>query len=111
MRVLSMVLASLLAATAPVAVAANDEETETPEVLPDGPGRDETFYFCTACHASAIIRQQGMSRALWDDSLNWMTERHGMPKLEGGEREVILNYLSTAFPPRQKGRSNPFLKQ
>jgi hypothetical protein len=27
-----------------------------------------------------------------------MTERHGMPKLEGKERETILDYLEKAFP-------------
>ncbi|MET0866463.1 MAG: hypothetical protein ABWY35_00080, partial [Pseudorhodoplanes sp.] len=58
--------------------------------------------------------QQGMTRAQWDDSLNWMTTRHGMNPLQGADRKLILDYLETHFPPatRAGGRdsSNPFLK-
>jgi hypothetical protein len=85
-------------------------EDEGPESFPEGPGRDETFYLCTACHGGALVRQQGMSRELWDESMSWMTERHGMPTLEGEDRRVILDYLTLAFPPRRRGPPNPFLK-
>jgi hypothetical protein len=36
-----------------------------------------------------------------------------MPKLEGREREAILNYLEKAFPESEqpRGWQNPFLKQ
>lgn len=87
---------------------------EAPEEFPDHPGRDDTFYTCTACHAFGLVAQQGMSRARWDGTLDFMTERHGMPKLEGKEREAVLDYLERAFPERTPvGRSwqNPFLKQ
>ncbi|MET0277694.1 MAG: hypothetical protein ABW198_05100 [Pseudorhodoplanes sp.] len=87
---------------------------ESPEDLPPGNGRDETFYGCTACHGFKIVAQQGMTRAQWDDSLNWMTTRHGMNPLQGADRKLILDYLETHFPPatRAGGRdsSNPFLK-
>ncbi|HEX7006782.1 MAG TPA: hypothetical protein VF274_06575 [Alphaproteobacteria bacterium] len=85
-------------------------EDEGPESFPDGPGRDETFYLCTACHSGALIRQQGMSREQWDESISWMTERHGMPKLDGEDRRVVLDYLTRTFPPRRRGPPNPFLK-
>jgi mono/diheme cytochrome c family protein len=83
---------------------------ETPEDLPPGPGREETFYTCTACHGAALIKSQGLNRAAWDDLLTFMTERHGMPALEGAERSRILDYLASAFPPRRRQPANPFLK-
>jgi cytochrome c553 len=87
---------------------------EKPEQYPEGPNREEAFNFCTACHGFRIVAAQGMSRARWDETLAWMTERHNMPKLEGQEREKILDYLATAFPERQRapgGWRNPFAPQ
>lgn len=87
---------------------------EEPEEFPDAPGREETFYFCTACHNFKLVAQQGMSRMRWDGTLDFMTERHGMPKLEGKDRESILDYLAQAFPESTdsgRGWQNPFLKR
>ncbi|MEX2127160.1 MAG: hypothetical protein WD871_02815 [Xanthobacteraceae bacterium] len=86
---------------------------EEPEEFPDLPGREDTFYFCVACHNFKLVAQQGMSRHRWDSTLNMMTERHGMPKLEGKEREIILRYLESAFPESEapQGWQNPFLKR
>jgi hypothetical protein len=86
---------------------------EEPDEFPDAPGREETFYFCTACHNFKLVAQQGMSRMRWNGTLDFMTERHGMPKLEGKDREVILDYLTQAFPQSNEsghGWRNPFLK-
>lgn len=86
---------------------------EEPEEYPDLPGREDTFYFCVACHNFKLVAQQGMSRHRWDSTLNMMTERHGMPKLEGEDREIILRYLEKAFPESEapQGWQNPFLKR
>lgn len=85
---------------------------ETPEALPDGKGRDETFYLCTACHGTAIIRQQGMPRQRWDETFDWMIEKHRMPDPGAADRSLIVDYLAQAFPPRQqRGRANPFLNR
>ncbi len=87
---------------------------EDPEDFPDGPGRDDAFYACSACHAFKLVASQGFSRERWDETVSYMTERHGMPKLEGKDREIILNYLATTFAPRpdrNRGFQNPFLKQ
>jgi hypothetical protein len=85
---------------------------ETPEQFPAGRGRDEAFYACTACHNFRLVAAQGLSRRQWDESLNWMTERHGMPPLAGQNRETILDYLEAAFRPGAAGRGggwrNPF---
>jgi hypothetical protein len=40
---------------------------ESPEDLPAGNGREETFYACTACHGFKIVAQQGLTRGGWDD--------------------------------------------
>jgi mono/diheme cytochrome c family protein len=81
------------------------------EDFPAGKGREETANMCAACHSGRIVSQQGMSRAQWDETLDVMTERHKMPKLEGEERALILDYLAAAFPARaRRGTPNPFLK-
>ena len=94
-------------ALSPMAVAQTEE---TPESLPEGPGREETFYGCVACHGTAIIRQQGMTRERWDETLRVMTTKHGMADYDGEMRELILDYLATNFPPRRRAPVNPFLQ-
>ncbi len=86
---------------------------EKPEDYPAGPGRDDTFYACTACHGFKIVAQQGQSRRQWEETLDWMTERHNMPRVEGDLRKVVLDYLEAAFPPRKSpgGWQNPFQKR
>jgi hypothetical protein len=86
---------------------------EAPEDLPAGAGRDETFYACTPCHGFKLVAQQGMNRRQWDETLDWMTEKHGMPKLEGDDRKLILDYLEATYPqqaPAGRGSPNPFLR-
>lgn len=99
-----MTLAALLAAPA----RADDRGIED---FPPGAGREETANLCAACHSGRIVSQQGMTRAQWDETLELMTARHKMPKIEGEERKLILDYLAQAFPARQRrGTPNPFLK-
>lgn len=89
-----------------------EQITEMPEALPEGHGREDTFYRCTACHSTAVIRRSRLSRDRWDELMDWMTERHGMPPLEGDERRLVVDYLAGAFPPqeqRRRGPANPFL--
>ena len=85
---------------------------ENPEEFPAGPGRDDTFYACTACHGFKLIAQQGMNRRQWEDSLQLMVDKHGMPQLPAKDRDIVLNYLETTFPPRaptnRGGWQNPF---
>ena len=109
--------ATFLAAATLVAFAQAQNFTprdESPEEFPAGAGRDETFYACTACHSFKLVAQQGMNRRQWDDTLNWMTTKHGMPALEGKDRELVLNYLEATYPPRapeRGGWQNPFLNR
>ncbi len=85
---------------------------DTVETLPPGKGQEETFYMCAACHGTALIKQQGMSRELWEASFQLMIDRHGMAKPDDADRALIIDYLAENFPPRRKGRGgdNPFLK-
>ena len=78
------------AAPAPAAEAVED--------LPAGPGREETFGLCSACHAYRLVSNQGMTRERWDETLTWMTQRHNMPDLQGADRALILDYLAKAHP-------------
>jgi hypothetical protein len=85
---------------------------EAPEDFPDAPGREDAFYACTACHGFKLVAAQGMSRARWDDTMDFMVRQHKMPPLRAKERAVVLDYLARAFPERTPARSfqNPFLK-
>lgn len=87
---------------------------ENPEEFPVGSGRDDTFYTCTACHNFKLVAQQGMNRGQWDDIITMMNQKHGMPKLEGKDRETILNYLEATYPPTAAGAGgwqNPFVNR
>jgi hypothetical protein len=85
---------------------------ETADDIPDFPGREETFHYCIACHSFRVVGRQGMSRERWDQTLDWMTEKHSMGKLEGDDRRLILDYLEKAYPPAALqapgGWVNPF---
>lgn len=103
---LMMAIAGILPAQA--------QTEETPEDYPAGAGRDETFYACTACHGFKLVAQQGMNRRQWDESINLMISRHGMPAPEAKDRDTILDYLEQTFPQRTTpsggGFRNPFMK-
>ena len=66
--------------------------------LPPGPGREDVFYRCKACHSLMIVKQQGLDREGWDESLEWMVEEQGMTPIEDAAiRNRVLDYLSTHF--------------
>ncbi len=106
----TMSLATVALAQVPAPTFTPSEERPTD--YPDGPGRDEAFYACTACHNFKLVAAQGMTRAQWDDSLSWMTSRHNMPDVQGADRQLLLDYLEKNFPPKPPSRAggwrNPF---
>jgi hypothetical protein len=103
------VLGAALAAALALPAAAFDD----PEDMPEGPGREEAFYTCIACHSMQVVTRQGMTRPMWEDTLRLMVERHGMPELEPDERALILSYLAEHFPAAapggRRGWTNPFV--
>jgi cytochrome c len=72
--------------------------------LPLGRGREQVFYSCQACHSLAIVKQQGLSRDSWDESLTWMVEKQAMPPLDPDDRKLILDYLATHYGLETSGR-------
>lgn len=80
-------------------------QEETPETLPDFPGREETFGYCIGCHSMKVVSRQGMDRVRWDDTLRWMTEKHNMPEPDVEMRKTLLDYLAQAFPRRRRPRA------
>jgi hypothetical protein len=113
----ALALAALLGAAlaAPAQAQGPAPREETVESLPPGPGREEAFGLCSACHAYRLVSNQGMSRERWDDTLTLMTTRHNMPDLQGDERALVLDYLASAHPeraaPARGGFRNPFAPQ
>lgn len=65
--------------------------------LPEGPGRELVFGICQICHSLAIVKQQGLDRESWDETLVWMVEEQGMPSLDPKIRKLILDYLVTHY--------------
>jgi hypothetical protein len=107
----ALVLFALVAWAPPASAQTFTPRQESPEDYPDGPGREPTFYACTPCHGFKIVAQQGQSRRQWEDTLDFMTKRHGMPPIDGDLRKTVLDYLETTYPPRQApgGWQNPFI--
>jgi hypothetical protein len=83
-----------LAGLAPVALAQEDLGG-----LPAGPGQEETYYACNACHSIRLVTQQRLSRDRWDEILDEMVEKQGMPPLPDGERAAVLGYLAEHLNP------------
>ncbi len=112
MRLAMLSLAVLLiGGTAGYSARAEDREPEEPTVFPDGKHRDDVFYYCTACHGSALVKAQGHSRQRWAEVLDIMVQRHNMPPLEGEALDETLDYLAAAFPPRGRSAPSPFLNR
>ena len=96
------VLAAFLAwGVAPPSVLTAQESVDPDEALlaslPEGPGKEATFYACHGCHSFRLVSQQGLSRKHWDETLDWMVEEQGMPELEEEERILILDYLEEHY--------------
>ncbi len=65
--------------------------------LPVGPGMEETYYSCTACHSSQTFQQMRLTDARWEYLWDWMIEEQGMPDYGEESRVVILDYLKEHF--------------
>ncbi|MET3794014.1 MULTISPECIES: cytochrome C-552 [Aquamicrobium] len=65
--------------------------------LIDGPGAEDTFYMCSACHSIALVKQQRLSDARWDYLWTWMIEDQGMADPGEELRETILDYLKEHY--------------
>ncbi len=114
MRLLRALPAVALAIASTVASAQQfAPRDESAADYPAGEGREQTFNTCTPCHGFRLVAQQGQSRRQWEDTIEFMMARHSMPKLDGNDRKIVLDYLEAAFPPRTapRGFQNPFQKR
>lgn len=73
------------------------QEDDEWQGLPEGPGREEVFYVCQACHSLAIVQQQGLDRESWDEVLKWMVAEQEMEPLEAEPRKLVLDYLTKHY--------------
>ncbi len=76
-------------------------ETMPWDDLPPGEGRELTYASCSGCHSMMLVRQQGLSREAWEDTLDWMVAEQGMPEPAPALREQILDYLAKVFSPER----------
>lgn len=58
---------------------------------------------CTNCHSALLVIQNRMNAERWIATIKWMQETQNLWDL-GGNREIIVNYLVTNYPPKEKGR-------
>ena len=65
--------------------------------LPEGEGRAVVYAVCSRCHSIRLVTQQGMTRKKWDQLLDWMVQKQGMPPLDTGTEQTVLDYLARHF--------------
>ncbi|MFY0627711.1 MAG: hypothetical protein JXR07_15545 [Reichenbachiella sp.] len=71
--------------------------------LIDATGLMTVVQNCTNCHSSKLIIQNRMNTERWNATIKWMQETQNLWPL-GENQAVIVNYLVTNYPPKQKGR-------
>ena len=75
--------------------------------LPGGPGREEVYGMCSACHSLMIVKQQGLSRDDWAEMMDWMVEEQGMPELDEETLTLIIDYLAEHYGVDRRGAGQP----
>ena len=86
-------------AAAPAAESDAAAEADDLGLMVAGAGALETHGACTPCHSERIVIQQGLTRAQWDETLDWMVEEHDMDEIVGRQRAIILDYLARHYGP------------
>lgn len=74
-----------------------DPEEDEFEGLVAGPGQEEVLIYCSACHSTRIVQQQGLSRDQWIETLEWMVEDQGMSEIDEPDLTLILDYLAKNY--------------
>lgn len=101
----------------PVAVAKNAvaqadgaDSASTPAIDPqsglfEATGKNLVVAHCSACHSTALITQNAMSRERWLDTIRWMQETQKLWPL-GDAEAPILDYLSKWYGPKTTSYSS-----
>ncbi len=71
--------------------------------LVEAEGLMEVVNNCTTCHSAKLVIQNRMNTERWNATIRWMQETQNLWDL-GKNQEIIVNYLVTNYPPKQKGR-------
>ncbi|WP_120498442.1 hypothetical protein [Kiloniella sp. EL199] len=74
-----------------------DSDEDEFEGLVAGPGQEEVLIYCSACHSTRIVQQQGLSRNEWKETLEWMVEDQGMSEIDEPDLTLILDYLAKNY--------------
>ncbi len=75
--------------------------------LPDGAGREEVYGLCGACHSLMIVKQQGLSRDAWAETMEWMVEEQGMPELDRETLDLVIDYLAEHYGIDHRAAAEP----
>ena len=87
------------------------DSASTPAIDPqsgllEAAGKNLVVAHCSACHSSALITQNSMSRERWLDTIRWMQETQKLWPL-GDAEAPILDYLSKWYGPKTTSRRQP----
>ena len=75
--------------------------------LPDGAGREEVYGLCGACHSLMIVKQQGLSREAWAETMEWMVEEQDMPELDRDTLDLVIDYLVEHYGVDRRAAAQP----
>jgi hypothetical protein len=79
--------------------------------LPEGVGREEVFYTCTACHSLDVVKAQHKDEVGWNEIVDYMITVQGLFPPTPEDRAKIVSYLATNFPAlAAPAYVNPFLR-
>ena len=67
------------------------------KIIESGAGMALVVAKCSGCHSLHLVKQQGLSRESWLETLEWMIDEQGMDALNENEEKQILDYLSTHY--------------
>ena len=73
--------------------------------LKDAPGKALVVANCIPCHSTAIIAANHLTRKQWDETIVTMQKKNGMWPLVPAIRKQILDYLTVAQRPDDRGLS------
>ncbi|MEZ4968135.1 MAG: monoheme cytochrome C [Flavobacteriaceae bacterium] len=71
--------------------------------LKDGEGLMMVVNNCTNCHSAQLVIQNRMNEERWIETIRWMQKTQNLWDL-GPNEKIIVNYLVTNYPPKNKGR-------
>ncbi|HTF66298.1 MAG TPA: hypothetical protein VK638_26795 [Edaphobacter sp.] len=85
-------------------VAAQKQDTQKKDLLPEGPGKAMVAQKCTQCHDAARFALQRHTEDEWDQVITKM-QSNGM-SLTDEEYDIVLNYLSKNLAPSSAPRND-----